>query len=852
MDSRSNIISSDDDNNISDTIQNNNFKNTFSSKVNNNESKSNFSSKLNVNNINSIVNINNEIADNNNSNLNSIKPITKKKNNIYQTTAKPSRDSSRELQTTRHPSSFIGINATEQKVFSGTNKILDLRPIKTQNFQYECMTRIFNTYIALQGQDASHFKELMVPDSRRFVNIFKFFMKFILANYVVQIEKLDVDVPIILRDIKYPGNLNKTVFLSVGAPGAWPNLLALLAWVADLAIYMDTFRIQIERYFKDLNNIPNNLKNEKLISFCEIIKLLVSSSLAEKNKTEKESVILQKSSNRSQDKIGENLNELNFETHLDNNSNNNIIANKFHKSYEQIELEEYLNRLNFNSNNIYVMDFNNLKHDLYGMKETNFQDLINIVEEAKNEAKINILEVNKFHDLLSWDFLKASYVEFSKTNTTENSFNEYREKFNPIEVFYNNNLKMLTEIEELINKLFAFYKEVESELKRAEKEAKESRDLAVEAERKFLEQEKNIEELTKKIEERKKIKNEKKENLNKLKIKNAELKARVESQTMTREEYDAIQKRIKQLDEDSIRKEKERKEISEKTKNLDLEHEKMVNDLMESFRIQKNDFEKYGIDKDYLIDYPRFIKAYQDIHNLHVQIINNKFNKNIIYNFDNQQESDIEKKYKELKISFENEYADKKMFFQELIKSQQKQIKEFDESTQKINTEILRQEDRIEQKEIMKNQAEEQIKELNSEILNLKEQQKREREIYSGKIKVSEENLKDLKISYEIRLKHLKQVEDQRDQILMIIEKKSDELLEKLEKAQIVHEDLVLTAYATKKENIKSLKIAKKKREKLLAYLKEDLEREKNENSDELEDIDDEEDGQEGNQKLIL
>merc|ERR1719265_2166756 len=44
---------------------------------------------------------------------------------------------------------------------------------------------------------------------------------------------MDVEIPLAMKKWKYPFELKKSKFQNIGAPGSWPELIAILAWVVE-------------------------------------------------------------------------------------------------------------------------------------------------------------------------------------------------------------------------------------------------------------------------------------------------------------------------------------------------------------------------------------------------------------------------------------------------------------------------------------------------------------------------------------------------------------------------------------------------------------------------------------------
>jgi SMC interacting uncharacterized protein involved in chromosome segregation len=158
--------------------------------------------------------------------------------------------------------------------FSSINKSSDPRPVKDIHFQEECIKKIIDFLIKQAYDRTLTKKDLMSPQAKDFINLFIFILSKIRPDWQITINKLDEDVIPILNELRYPGYINKTQLIAVGAPNTWPHLLAVLSWLVELAdyLYYDSVLEQEEE---------KNSQNERDQNF---IDAHVSSSVnAEKN-----------------------------------------------------------------------------------------------------------------------------------------------------------------------------------------------------------------------------------------------------------------------------------------------------------------------------------------------------------------------------------------------------------------------------------------------------------------------------------------------------------------------------------------------------------------------------------------
>jgi SMC interacting uncharacterized protein involved in chromosome segregation len=122
--------------------------------------------------------------------------------------------------------------------FSSVNKASDPRPIKENHFQEECITKILDFLIKEAYDKIISKKDLMSPGAKDFLNLFTFIVNKIRPDWNLTINKLDEDIIPILNELRYPGYITKSHLVAVGAPNTWPHLLAVLAWLVELANYL--------------------------------------------------------------------------------------------------------------------------------------------------------------------------------------------------------------------------------------------------------------------------------------------------------------------------------------------------------------------------------------------------------------------------------------------------------------------------------------------------------------------------------------------------------------------------------------------------------------------------------------
>ena len=150
-------------------------------------------------------------------------------------------------------------------------KFSDPRPIKEQNFQSECTKKIYDFLIMENFEDKLILKELNNPKIRDFITIFNFLLLKILPDFQSNVQKLELDIPPILISLRYPGVINKNHLIAIGAPNTWANLIALLSWMVELALYVNISKDVDTAEQEEIKKKIKNFRFEKIYLLFEKI-----------------------------------------------------------------------------------------------------------------------------------------------------------------------------------------------------------------------------------------------------------------------------------------------------------------------------------------------------------------------------------------------------------------------------------------------------------------------------------------------------------------------------------------------------------------------------------------------------
>lgn len=117
--------------------------------------------------------------------------------------------------------------------FGGTEKIKDVRPLHDKSYVQQCIRQLheFLTDQGFPGPLSS--KTLQSPSTKEFVKMFEFIYRLLDPTFEMANQKVEEEVPAILKALRYPFVLSKSSMYSVGAPHTWPQALGALMWLID-------------------------------------------------------------------------------------------------------------------------------------------------------------------------------------------------------------------------------------------------------------------------------------------------------------------------------------------------------------------------------------------------------------------------------------------------------------------------------------------------------------------------------------------------------------------------------------------------------------------------------------------
>ncbi|GFY89323.1 hypothetical protein Acr_06g0012630 [Actinidia rufa] len=145
-----------------------------------------------------------------------------------------SRDSDASLCSSRPSSSSIGINRSAAV------------PITDRGYQLSAI-RTINAYLS------SHSSQISIKPTLPSAKDVTETLKFVLNRLEFPPNKLEEDFYVVIKQLNCPIKLNKSALRAPGNPHTWPNLLGVIHWLVQIAMYNDHLNDspQVNSIFED-------------------------------------------------------------------------------------------------------------------------------------------------------------------------------------------------------------------------------------------------------------------------------------------------------------------------------------------------------------------------------------------------------------------------------------------------------------------------------------------------------------------------------------------------------------------------------------------------------------------------
>nr|XP_027232048.1 kinetochore protein NDC80 homolog [Penaeus vannamei]XP_027232059.1 kinetochore protein NDC80 homolog [Penaeus vannamei] len=115
----------------------------------------------------------------------------------------------------------------------GTKVRKEIRPITDSSFKSQCVDKILDFLVSRSYEQLVQRRTLLTPSTKDFANIFSFIYRHLDGQYNLP-NRFEEEIPRLLKLLKYPVQMSKSSFITVGSPHTWPSVLAMLAWLVDV------------------------------------------------------------------------------------------------------------------------------------------------------------------------------------------------------------------------------------------------------------------------------------------------------------------------------------------------------------------------------------------------------------------------------------------------------------------------------------------------------------------------------------------------------------------------------------------------------------------------------------------
>ncbi|OQR94855.1 hypothetical protein ACHHYP_00902 [Achlya hypogyna] len=125
------------------------------------------------------------------------------------------------------------------------NRVMDPRPVADRSFMNNAI-RLLVEYLSehnYEHQINSHL--LFKPMKKDFIFIMQFLFRQLDRNFEYS-PKIEDDVAMCFRQLKYPFPISKAALAAVGSPHSWPSLLAAISWMIELLKYDESVQVEYE------------------------------------------------------------------------------------------------------------------------------------------------------------------------------------------------------------------------------------------------------------------------------------------------------------------------------------------------------------------------------------------------------------------------------------------------------------------------------------------------------------------------------------------------------------------------------------------------------------------------------
>ncbi len=123
--------------------------------------------------------------------------------------------------------------------YSGASGVKsDPRPVTDKSYQQK-LVRTLIQFLTEHGYQHPISPKLLTSPMAKDVTAIAQFLHAQADPHFKKFTKLELDVPELFKNLRYPFGISKSALFAVGSPHTWPGLLAALLWLVELLSYQE-------------------------------------------------------------------------------------------------------------------------------------------------------------------------------------------------------------------------------------------------------------------------------------------------------------------------------------------------------------------------------------------------------------------------------------------------------------------------------------------------------------------------------------------------------------------------------------------------------------------------------------
>ncbi|XP_042886835.1 kinetochore protein NDC80 homolog isoform X2 [Penaeus japonicus] len=276
----------------------------------------------------------------------------------------------------------------------------EVRPITDSNFKSQCVDKILDFLVSGGYEHQLQRRTLLTPSTKDFANIFNFIYRHLDGQYNMP-NRFEEEIPRLLKLWKYPVQMSKSSFITVGSPHTWPSVLAMLAWLVDV-VNMFNYINPVPIAFPNDFDSDINLAKSRFTVLVELANCDDDTEKCEAQLEEYRHVLEQAQGVRAQDLLQIQEEDERLEDMVNNLSNGPERLQQLHHQYTQLvadseKMSEYCRELQ-----VHISakdgDRSQIESKLAELKAVRMQvfEEVSRLETLKDQQALNVGELARF------------------------------------------------------------------------------------------------------------------------------------------------------------------------------------------------------------------------------------------------------------------------------------------------------------------------------------------------------------------------------------------------------------------------------------------------------------------------